>query len=475
MIIALTLCCSCMQKGGGDASGNEIDEAVKSINLDADSNYQGSLLIAISGQESEINTINALVSAFNEQYPYITVKINQYPLDGYYGSIRNNASYAFSKGEYGAMEDVFWFAQDYLDVLYDLNILFPLGKIIEKDDSFDLSSLMDESVSVSEIDGTLYLMPRDYNQVVMYFNQEIFDAAGVDYPTAKMSKDDFMTMLSELKTGLEKSDATNGYGVPYKTAVKYLVDVNSCWDSWCWPLIKQFGGEVINANGESALNSQETKNAVYFWKQLKDLGYFEKCQTTNSGVNFRMQQSAVYFQARACLSDLLTTTKQVKGVKKLGVTAIPQFGTNYAVGGGSSGYGMYKYAVNKTAAWLFLKFVVSEAGQNAFSKTGNCVPVLKSLITDENAAWRTYTHENLGSAFDNDAFVYMAGSANSPFSSTRDFYKYIPNNIQSDVLMCIQSVFAGIDDAKSNADVAEAIENQAGLISYYIGREKNKQ
>lgn len=170
MIIALTLCCSCMQKGGGDASGNEIDEAVKSINLDADSNYQGSLSIAISGQESEINTINALVSAFNEQYPYITVKINQYPLDGYYGSIRNNASYAFSKGEYGAMEDVFWFAQDYLDVLYDLDILFPLSKIIEKDDSFDLSSLMDESVSVSEIDGTLYLMPRDYNQVVMYFN-----------------------------------------------------------------------------------------------------------------------------------------------------------------------------------------------------------------------------------------------------------------------------------------------------------------
>lgn len=52
MIIALTLCCSCMQKGGGDASGNEIDEAVKSINLDADSNYQGSLSIAISGQES---------------------------------------------------------------------------------------------------------------------------------------------------------------------------------------------------------------------------------------------------------------------------------------------------------------------------------------------------------------------------------------------------------------------------------------
>lgn len=453
----------------------EINEAVSSINFNADSNYQGSLNIAISSQESEINTMKALVDAFNEKYPYIQVKVNDYPLDGYYNTIRNNASYAYTKGEYGSMEDVYWFAQDYIDVLYDMDMMFPLSKIIEKDKSFHLTDLMDESVSVSKIDDTLYLMPRDYNQVVMYFNQEIFDAAGVAYPTSQMSKDEFMSMLSSLKTGLAESTATNGYGAQYKTAVKYLVDVNSCWDSWCWPLIKQFGGEVVSANSESVLDSQETKNAIYFWKQMKDLGYIDKCQTTNSGVNFRMQQSAVYFQARACLSDLLTSTKQVKGVKKLGVTAIPQFGTQYAVGGGSSGYGMYKHAVNKTAAWLFLKFVVSEEGQNAFSETGNCVPVLKSLVNDENATWRTYTHENLGSAFDNGAFIYKAGAQNSPFTSTRDFYKYIPNSIQTEVLTCVQSLFATIDDAKTNGEIAEAIENQSGLIAHYINREKNNK
>lgn len=473
LVMSVTFCCACMKKGGG-SDDKEITEAVNSIDFNAGYNYQGSLKIAISKQESETNTINALVKAFNEKYPYISVKVNEYPLDAYYGTIKNNASYAYAKKDYGAMEDVFWFAQDHIDVLYDVDMIFPLSKIIEKDKAFDIAELMDEAVSVSKIGETLYLMPRDYNQVVMYFNQEIFDAAGVEYPTAKMSKDEFMSMLANLKTGIAASTATNGYGVPYKTAVKYLVDVNSCWDSWCWPLVKQFGGEVINDKSECVLDSQETKNALYFWKQMKDLGYIEKCQTTNSGVNFRMQQSAIYFQARACLSDLLTSTKQVKGVKSLGVTAIPQFGTRYAVGGGSSGYGMYKHAENKTAAWLFLKFVVSQEGQNAFSATGNCVPVLKSLVADENATWRTYTHDNLGSAFDNDAFVYMSGGANSPFTSTRDFYKYIPNNIQSDVLTCIQSIFATIDDAKSNAEIADAIENQAGLIARYIAREQNK-
>lgn len=42
----------------------------------------------------------------------------------------------------------------------------------------------------------LYMMPRDYNQVVMYFNQDIFDAAGVDYPTAQMSREAFVGMLA---------------------------------------------------------------------------------------------------------------------------------------------------------------------------------------------------------------------------------------------------------------------------------------
>ena len=473
LILSVVFCCACMKKGSGNTD-EYVEKAIKEIDFNAGSDYQGSLNIAITTQESEVETMNALVKAFNEKYPYVSVNVNSYPLDGYYGTIKNNASYAYSKGEYGTMEDVFWFAQDYLDVLYDVDVPFPIGKIAEQDKSFNLSALMDESVSVSEINDTLYLMPRDYNQVVMFFNQEIFDAAGVDYPTSQMSKDDFMTMLANLKTGIAQSDAKNGYGVPYKQAVEYLVDLNTCWDSWCWPLIKQFGGEVIDENGQCVLDSQETKNAVYFWKQMKDLGYIGNCQTTNSGVNFRMQQSAVYFYVRAGLSDLLKSTKQVKGVKKLGVTAIPQFGTEYAVGGGASGYGMYKHAVNKTSAWLFLKFVVSEEGQNAFSQTGNCVPVLKSLINDENAVWRTFTHENIGSAFDNDAFVYLAGTKNAPFASTRDFYKYIPNSIQGDVLTCIQSIFAKIDDAKSNTELAEAVENQAGLIKHYVDRENSK-
>ena len=77
------------------------------------------------------------------------------------------------------------------------------------------------------------------------------------------------------------------------------------------------------------------------------------------------------------------------GNNNLGVAALPNFGGEYAVGAGCSGYAMYKNCAHGTEAWQFLKHVVSIEGQNAYSETGDCVPVRTSLLTDPTATWRT--------------------------------------------------------------------------------------
>ena len=469
-VLAVGSLAGCKLSGDGEFDEKLLDE----IDLTADESFSGELNIRTTSEESEVVIMNALIKAFNEKYPYIRVNYTQELLDNYYSSLSNDAGTAETLGDYSLMPDVFWLAQDRLDSLYSLDsLLFPLGRIEARDETFSSDILVDEALSVSTVNDMLYMMPRDYNQVVMYFNQDIFDAAGVDYPTAQMSREAFVGMLADLRAGLDASDAVNGYGVPYKDAVKNLIDVNSQWDSWVWPLVKSFGGEVVNEDGSSALNSENTFNAVSFWKSLRTANYVGTITTTNSGVNFRMQQSAIYFHARAVLSDIIKSTQQIKGVQNLGVTAIPQFGSEYAIGGGSSGYGMYLKAQNKTAAWLFLKFVVSEAGQNAFCATGNGVPSVRSLLNDEAASWRAYESEAFGTAFDNDAFVYGLGTENAPFASTRDFFRYIPVAAQTDVLTCLRSCFTIIDaEDNSDATIRQQISNQSELINYYVNQAK---
>ena len=44
----------------------------------------------------------------------------------------------------------------------------------------------------------------------------------------------------------------------------------------------------------------------------------------------------------------------------------------------------------KEAAWDFLKYIISEQGQNDFSEAGSGIPCLKKLANDENAVFKQY-------------------------------------------------------------------------------------
>jgi ABC-type glycerol-3-phosphate transport system substrate-binding protein len=297
----------------------------------------------------------------------------------------------------------------------------------------------------------------------------------MDLPTPQMSQNDFVTYLASLRTKINQTAATNEYGVKYSEAVKFLVDVNAGWDSWVWPLFKGFGAEVVDETGAAAFDSKESLDALKFWQGMVAEDYVDAVKNGGSvGVQFRMQQAPFLCHSRAWTTALVKKTDQIKGVSKLGVTALPQLGKNYAVGGGSSGYAMYKHTANKTEAWLFLKFVASEAGQNAFSMTGNCVPSRKSLLESDTAAWRTWTHERLGGGFDNDAFIYKLSDENPPFTSTREFFQYVPLEAQSSVLSCLQTTLAAIDTAKSDTELKEKITAQAQMIDYYVGKYQKK-
>ena len=473
LILALTMTAALFSGcGGGNGGNKKIEEMLKEIDLTADSEYAGELNIRTWSEETEVLMMNSLISAFNEKYPYIRINYEQDYLDNYYSALTGDFGVAVQQNDFSDVPDIFWMSQDKIDSFYDLDdIMFPLSEIDKIDDSFTSDVLVEEALLTCKVNDCMYILPREFNQVVMYFNEEIFDAAGVSYPTAQMSQSAFLQMCADLKAGLKNCTELNDYGVPYKDAVTYLVDVNAQWDSWVWPLVKSFNGEIVSEEGEAVMNSEEVYNAIDFWKTMCKNEYAGPINTQNVGVNFRMQQAAIYFHTRNVMSNIYTSTKQIKGVQKLGVTSLPQFGDSYAVGSGASGYSMYMNSEHKTEAWLFLKFIASEEGQNILGATGNGIPAVKSMLTDENASWRTFTHEAFGDAFDNNAFIYGMDLETSPYCSTRDFFQYVPIAQQSNVLQCLNSAFIVIDsENNSEQQIRSALQTQNDLIDYYLHR-----
>ena len=122
--------------------------------------------ISNDGNEENLQTI---VDAFEDANPDITVEVTTLPYGDYGTALQTDLAA-------GTVSDVFdiEFA-NYAS--YQANgVLAPL--VVANPDAYRQSLL--EAYST---DGTSYALPSSFSDVVLYYNADLFDAAGLDYPT----------------------------------------------------------------------------------------------------------------------------------------------------------------------------------------------------------------------------------------------------------------------------------------------------
>lgn len=88
----------------------------------------------------------------------------------------------------------------------------PLNAYYEKD-GFDVNALGESTVEMSKIDGQLYALPYIKSKFVLYYNKDLFDAAGVAYPTDDWTWNDFRDAAKQLTQG-EGADKIWGCAMP---------------------------------------------------------------------------------------------------------------------------------------------------------------------------------------------------------------------------------------------------------------------
>ncbi len=119
----------------------------------------------------------AQVAAFMEANPNITVNLLIAPD---YGTL---IQAALASGDY---PDVFTVGQFDLPSYVDSGVLMPAGDSIENVDDI-YPSLLE---AFTGPDGEVYAVPKDFSTLGLLYNKDLFDAAGVEYPTADWTWDD---------------------------------------------------------------------------------------------------------------------------------------------------------------------------------------------------------------------------------------------------------------------------------------------
>ncbi len=226
------------------------------------------LRFGMYGFEPWIVTLKRMFVEFEAQNPHIKVKLEIVPDYFQY------AAKVMALTAAGNPWDVFAGDPNNSGPWADKGILLDLGPLVERD-GLNLDDWFPSTVNMCRFDvgqtrdwgqGTLYGMPATAVAGLYFYNQDLFDKAGVTYPTTDWTWDDLLAMAQKLTLDNKGRNALDPAFDPNN-----IVQFGLRWGTGADQTIFAWaaGGELLSPDGKkSNINSPEVIQA---WQFMADL------------------------------------------------------------------------------------------------------------------------------------------------------------------------------------------------------------
>jgi multiple sugar transport system substrate-binding protein len=324
---------------------------------------QTTIRVAVYQEPARVEVQKRFIAAFEEAHPEIKVELESADFSTYYTRLNTNLAA-------GRAPDVFMMSGAYFYAGAMRNAFKDLGPYIEQS-GIDLSKYFTEDEN-SLYQGKTLAVPEELDIMALAYNKDLFDEAGVAYPTETWNWDDLLDAATKLTR--TTSDGKQTYGI---------YAVNNIQEMW-GDLVKENGGSFLTPDKkQAAINTPESQEAIQF---AVDLIHKYKVSPTAQGVSslpgyiesggspFMTGLVAMKFQGNYELGVLLESD-----AFQWDVVTMPE----RKIKGGlawSQAWVMYEKTQQPDAAWQFIEFMLSEEGNKVISDTpnkGQC-PSLKS-------------------------------------------------------------------------------------------------
>jgi len=115
----------------------------------------------------------------------------------------------------GERPDTIWVATEGMLFLHNKGFMRPLDPYIEKDKE-ELKEYFDDVdpalLEADIIEGKTYGLPYSWNNMVIWYNTKMFDEAGVPYPKANWTRDEFVAVGKKLTIDRDRDGTPDQYG-----------------------------------------------------------------------------------------------------------------------------------------------------------------------------------------------------------------------------------------------------------------------
>jgi multiple sugar transport system substrate-binding protein len=219
--------------------------------------------------------------------------------------------------------------------------------------------------SIGEINGERYSIPLDVHPLIMFYNKDLFAAAGVEEPgTEPWTREEFEDALAKL----EASGVTPlSLGNAFQAAALFQA------------LIRQYGGSLTDEAGATATyNSEAGVKALEKIKELKDKYTPDVAGTGDPEVNaFKQGEAAIVFHGPWWITDLAK-------LPFTGFAPLPTIGDQPATWGGSHHLSLTtEDPTTQAAAAVWIKWLSDNS--EGWAAAGQ-VPARQSVRNDPNLA-----------------------------------------------------------------------------------------
>ncbi len=368
---------------GGCGEGTDVDFG--NLVEEVQSNYDESLYV-YDGEPCEISwahwdsvgpmeeaTSRLIIEAFEKRYP--TIKVNLDIISDYQNLYANNIAA-------GQVHDVFLvpdgaFRQWSTNGSIFTNLKPFLNQSLLISEDVIANDMFEGAIEryTSENDAVLAL-PKDIGPYVMYYNKDMFDAMGVEYPP----NDRIMSIEEASEMWRKLTDASQRiYGIAAYP-----------WEGLVWSAGGDFLNEDHTAFPTDPAQIAGLKKAFTF---LQDAMYGED-PFMPTGSDLGGQSDTTLFAAQRC-ATVIAGRWEVTSMRTYDfnwdVAYVPAFeGENMQKNcwSGSIGYAVYSGAENKVAAWKLVEYIASREGQELLAASGFAIPIYNSLATDERIVER---------------------------------------------------------------------------------------
>ncbi len=319
---------------------------------------QAQLTFLISGDPTDDAAYQALARAFTAANPDVRVELLNIPS---LGDFRRRLAADFAAN---TPPDLFLINYRRYGPFVAGGAIEPVGPYLARSERIDAAEFYPQALDAFTWQGTLMCLPQNISSPVVYYNKQLFDAAGLAYPADDWTWDDFVATARALTADLDGDGVTDQFGLGIEPSIVRAA-----------PFLWMNGGEVVDDPEHPTVLALDTPAS------RAALAWFTGLQTEHNVVPDAAAEAAESSVSRflrgglGMFVDSRRATPEFRQIDSFDWDVAPlPTGKERASILHADAWCMAAAGAHKDAAWRFVEFANTLEGQELLARTGRTVP-----------------------------------------------------------------------------------------------------